>query len=237
MEENNVFSPEYITLIQNSVNLSDFVYEAIQEAIITGKLAPGSKLKQLKLADQLNVSQQTVREALKRLVNSGLVVQTPNKGFAVTEIPIEEQEEIYDIRTSLELLAVEDAVRLITQEQLGRMRDLMEYIASAGENKDTERVREANREFHMIPILATQKKHLIRIMEQIWDMTWTYFPWKSENEQLVSSKKDYDEHSAFLTALESRDPEKVRKVLIWINTSTKKSLLVARKEMQDSGTS
>ena len=116
MEYKKLFNKETLNKIQNTHDLSDFVHDAIFEAIISGKLAPGSKLKQVELAQHLDVSQNTVREALKSLANSGLVIQKPNRGFTVAEIPVEEQEEIYELRTILEVWAIDYAVEQISKE-------------------------------------------------------------------------------------------------------------------------
>jgi len=231
--DTNIFNVEYLKKIQESVNLSDFAHDAIREAITTGKFEPGTKLKQLDIAKQLHVSQQTVREALKRLITSGLVVQKPNRGFYTADIPFADQEEIYEIRAALEVLAAEKAVALLSDEELARMRELLPYTASVEGKIPSATIREANREFHMIPVRASQKKQLIRILEGIWDLTWTYFHRENEERRRNSAKEDLEEHAQILHALEKRDAEKLREVLIYHVQNTQRTVIAVRDSMDN----
>jgi DNA-binding GntR family transcriptional regulator len=229
----NIFNVEYLKKIQESVNLSDFAHDAIREAIITGKFEPGTKLKQLDIARQLEVSQQTVREALKRLVTSGLVVQKPNRGFYTADIPFADQEEIYEIRAALEVLAAEKAVELLSDEDLAHMRELLPYTASVDGKIPSDTTREANREFHMILVRASQKKRLIHILEGLWDLTWTYFHRESEERRRNSAEEDLEEHTQILYALEIRDAEKLREALSYHVENTQHTVIAVRDSMDN----
>jgi DNA-binding GntR family transcriptional regulator len=65
----------------------DIVYEALQSAILSGTIAPGSHLRQEEIAEQWRVSQTPVREAFRRLQSEGLVDYTANRGVVVRGIP------------------------------------------------------------------------------------------------------------------------------------------------------
>src|SRR3970282_365981 len=66
---------------------ADTVYEALQNAIISGHLQPGEHLRQEDLAEQWGVSQTPVREAFRRLESEGLVEYSANRGVVVRGIP------------------------------------------------------------------------------------------------------------------------------------------------------
>lgn len=78
------------------------VTEAIRNAIVTGELLPGSRIRQEALASQYGSSRIPIREALKRLESEGLVVVVPNSGAWVAKIDVAEVEETYKIRQRLE---------------------------------------------------------------------------------------------------------------------------------------
>ena len=67
--------------------ISDQVYSILRRKICEGEYAPGSWLQEVDLCDQLGVSRSPVREALRRLVSDGLVINIPNKGTFVKSSP------------------------------------------------------------------------------------------------------------------------------------------------------
>ena len=91
---------------------TDFVLESIKEAILNGKLKPGQALVETDLAATLNVSKTPVREALKTLAGSGLVVMSPYKGAAVRTVDAEMAGSVYDVRMLMEPEALRRAIGL-----------------------------------------------------------------------------------------------------------------------------
>lgn len=85
--------------------LKDRAMEQLQELIVTGDLSPGTKLSEAKLADQLGVSRATLREAMSRLCEIGLLVYTPYKGTFIRSLNRVDLEEMYSLRNSIEKMA------------------------------------------------------------------------------------------------------------------------------------
>lgn len=79
--------------------------ESLRQAIVSGSLAQGARLTEVRLAEQFGLSRGTVRAALQRLVAEGLVVQRPYSGWDVTALSAEDAEELAALRSSLEALA------------------------------------------------------------------------------------------------------------------------------------
>jgi GntR family transcriptional regulator, rspAB operon transcriptional repressor len=215
MNTQNKLDPIYIQKIKNTSSLTDVAYEGIRKAIISGSFQPGDQLKQLDLAAELEVSQRTIREALTRLVSDGLVIQKPYKGFMVVSISVEEQKEIYKLRMALEGLAMQEAVKYITAQDLERMRELQPFTAPGEDAESIALAREINREFHMVPVLATGQNILIKILEQIWDLTLTYYLRADETSQgkYQSKNDDLADHLNIIEALESRNGQLAREVM------------------------
>src|SRR4051794_13023573 len=67
----------------------DRAYERIRELVLSGSVAPGAKLGQVELAEQLGISRTPVREALRRLSAEGLVEALPNRGFRTADLGLE----------------------------------------------------------------------------------------------------------------------------------------------------
>jgi len=207
---------QYLQDIRNTNSLTDAAYKVIRKAIISGCYKPGEQLKQLDLAAELDVSQRTVREALTRLVSEGLVALKPYKGFTVISVSFEEQTEIFKLRAALEGLAMEEATRLITDKDLERMRELIPFTGGNDSEESARAAREANREFHMIPVRATGQNILIRILEQIWDITLTYYLMDVNlgEGSYKSGVDDLADHTEIVNALASRNGSRAREAMV-----------------------
>src|SRR4249920_4234052 len=86
--------------------VTDWVYEELKTAIVGLRLAPGDPLREATLAQQLGVSKTPIREALARLEQEGLVEATSFKGAVVSGYSPRDLEEIYELRSLLEGVAV-----------------------------------------------------------------------------------------------------------------------------------
>ena len=86
------------------------VYEILRGELLNGGLHPGQKLKMVELTERFAVSQSVVREALTRLTEQGLLVATPQRGFRVRDLSIEDIAELTETRVQVESLALRLAV-------------------------------------------------------------------------------------------------------------------------------
>jgi DNA-binding GntR family transcriptional regulator len=86
------------------------VYDILRSDLLNGGLHPGQKLKMVELTDRFGVSQSVVREALTRLTEQGLLVATPQRGFRVRDLSIEDIAELTETRIQVESLALRLAV-------------------------------------------------------------------------------------------------------------------------------
>ncbi|MDR7126691.1 GntR family transcriptional regulator [Pseudotabrizicola sp. 4114] len=100
-------------------------YEAIKAMIVTGHLAPGRRVTEQDLTEQLQVSRTPVREALNRLQRDGLVVERPRTGFAVVAFDETMLHEVFDLRAELDAYATRLAVDRITPADLKVLDDLL----------------------------------------------------------------------------------------------------------------
>jgi DNA-binding GntR family transcriptional regulator len=100
---------------------ADDIALALEEAIVSGEIAPGTVLRQEQLSDRFAVSRTPVREALRRLAALGLVSFVPNRGVRVRTISREELREAFLVRAELESLATELATPRMTEEELAAL--------------------------------------------------------------------------------------------------------------------
>ena len=86
------------------------VYDVLRSELLNGDLRPGQKLKMVELTERFGVSQSVIREALTRLTEQGLLVATPQRGFRVRDLSIEDIAELTETRIQIESLALRLAV-------------------------------------------------------------------------------------------------------------------------------
>lgn len=87
------------------------MYEILRGELLNGQLAPGSKLKMIDLAERFSASQSVVREALTRLAEQGLLVATPQRGFRVRDLSVEDIAQLTEARVEIEGLALRLAIQ------------------------------------------------------------------------------------------------------------------------------
>jgi GntR family colanic acid and biofilm gene transcriptional regulator len=194
---------KYQNSIKNTSSLTDVSYNAIRDAIVTGRFAPGEKLLQNDLANELSVSPRTVREALSRLVAEGFADYEMHRGFVTAHLSYENQEDIFRMRAALEGLALEYAVNNLTAEELARMRKLLPLTAATDDLSMIPIIREYNHEFHWIPINASKRSKLIQTIEYLWKFMFIYYLEYELNED--QKKEDFLEHEEILKALEAKN--------------------------------
>src|SRR5256714_3928878 len=102
---------------------------ALEEAIVSGEIAPGTVLRQEQLSEQYSVSRTPVREALRRLAALGLVSFVPNRGVRVRTLSREELREAFLVRAELESLATELATPKIGEEGLRALADAARRVS------------------------------------------------------------------------------------------------------------
>jgi len=123
------------------------IREQLVHDIISGVLAPGSRITQAELASQFGVSLAPVREALRELNYEGLVDLDPFTGVTVHQPTLQSLENVYEVRLALEPIAVPtDAVK-ITGDMAGKAARL---IAVMDRKVDKSTWTAANREFHVL---------------------------------------------------------------------------------------
>lgn len=104
--------------------LSIQAYKQLKVMILSGKLKPGEKLIQEKIAQQLGVSRTPLHRAFQMLENSLLVKSIPRKGFYVRETDLHEIADAFECREAIEGIAIRRVIENITPEQIDELEQL-----------------------------------------------------------------------------------------------------------------
>ncbi len=179
---------------------SDFVAEALREAIVSGQLPTATELKQDDIAARFRVSKIPVCEALKRLEAEGLVTFVRNKGAIVADLSSEEIWEYVEIRAMLEARAAELAAPRISAAHLAQARVAM---ASFGDELNPARWGVLNWQFHSALYADASRPVLLAEIRSLYDKVERYV--RALLAVTDEMPKTQREHAAILEAFAARD--------------------------------
>jgi DNA-binding GntR family transcriptional regulator len=127
----------------------DVVYDSLRRQIMLNELRPDTALTELGMAHEHGCSQGTIREALFRLQEDGLVTRSGHRGTRVTRLDPEEAEEILALRRRIEIRGAARAARHIDQATLERLQTIMVDMEAAARNRDEYALTELDMAFHL----------------------------------------------------------------------------------------
>lgn len=184
--------------------LVDQVYDYLQNRIVSFSLKPGEKIDVKRLSQELSVSQTPVREALHRLVEQGLVVSKPYVGYFVVQLTPKDIQELFDLRKSLELLALKYVIENVNAEFL---HDLLRRAKKLERQKSleafVEETRKLDEDLHLeFLIKSSGNKWLVKFANGIIDLI------KLTTCLSINPKAACAEHRKILEAVAKHDLEK-----------------------------
>jgi DNA-binding GntR family transcriptional regulator len=185
----------------NGQPLRDIVRERIRSGIADGRWAPGARLVERDLAEELAVSRVPVREALQMLEREGFVQLLPRRGAVVRELNRTVVQDLFDIRQALEVLAARLVAERIDDEGLARLHAVLEEGRRALEADDQAWSGTANTAFHETLLDLARNDSLRGLLE----------PLSGRLRWLFRQTRDYprvqSEHEQLYAALAARDAE------------------------------
>lgn len=167
----------------------------LSDRIISGRLQPGSRLRQDHIAEEFGVSHVPVREAFRRLEAKGLAFSEPHKGVRVTSFDVAELREVAEMRASLESLALKQAAPNLTTALLAKAE---QATVRAERAQNVHEWEEANRAFHRMILEPCGMPRLLASIDDLHlaSARFLFAAWRSDWE----ARTDYD-HRAILAAL------------------------------------
>ncbi len=152
-------------------SLTEIVYQALRDAIISKRLPPGERVAEAGLAQQLRVSKTPVREALLRLQAIGLIEADGGRGGRIVRPSADSIRDTYEVRGALETLAARLATERATQAQRGRLVQLAAASLAAARDGDVDGFRRHDEAFHDLLAAATANPYLVRLIGNAYTLT------------------------------------------------------------------
>ncbi len=203
-------------------NLSSRIRSLVRERIVNGELAPGARINEVHLAEELRVSRTPLREALTGLAAEGALRSVPRRGFFVLPLTVEEFLAIYPIRGLLDPAAF----RLSGIPSPQRIRKLEQLNQRMRREPDPEERVRLDDAWHLELIAACPNPVLLDLIRQFMERTRRYeLAFYRETRNLEISTADHDrviaavrrgDMAAALAALESNLTSGIEPIVAWL---------------------
>ncbi|HEU5330006.1 MAG TPA: GntR family transcriptional regulator [Thermomicrobiales bacterium] len=206
-----------------SQTIATHVYQQLRQAIHRGQLKPGQRLQEGELAERLQVSRATVREAFGMLQSKGLVVNKHRRGTYVAELTTEDLRDIYNFRTLLEQHAVRLGARGATPEELAELQRLIDELHGAAAQPDFERIVDLDLRFHYLLCQFARSKRLLETWVGMETMLRAFLLLKYalyDDSALIAGS-----HQGIVDALRQHDGEQAARMLSSHITETAERVL------------
>jgi len=178
--------------------------ELIVQEIMTGRLAPGAKLDEQELADRFGVSRTPVRESLRELAASGLVVIRPHRGAAVAGISSERLSELFEALVEVEALCARLAAMKMTRDERAELSAIHEQARMVVID-DPDRFFELNDRFHGAIYRGARNNVFDGVVSNLRMRMWTVF--KVQLRITPRVPQSFAEHERIVQAILRGDAE------------------------------
>ena len=143
-----------------AVRRADIIRESLENDILMGRVAFGSRLDEQALARRFGVSRTPVREALNRLTSAGLVDMIPNRGAFVRRVSVADLVQMFEVMAEIEAAAGRLAARRANRPALDEIAAALDGCRAAAEGGDPNRYYLENSSFHDAIYAASGNDHL-----------------------------------------------------------------------------
>lgn len=196
--------------IKQTKSLKQIAFEMIKDAIINHEILPGEPLYERYLSEKLEISRTPIREALQLLEQEGWVTSVPRKGTFVSNISVEDVEEIIQLRRALEILAIELLIPKITEEQLATLARILEMQAKT--QGDKKMFIAIDKDFHFHLATFSGNRRIAQLIETYGDqMRWFGYRAVTQSGRVEETLK---EHEAIYEGLKARDLERAKQAVL-----------------------
>jgi DNA-binding GntR family transcriptional regulator len=180
----------------------------LRTEILRGSIEPGTRLRQREIAERFDVSTTPVREAFAQLQAQGFLKADPHRGAIVFRPTIEDLREIFEIRETLEVLAIRTALVKLDDERLEELDGILRQMRRT---RDQEEWVALNNRFHLVLYEAAQMPRLLRMIERLRDAGTPYIHFALSTKP--PTRMVEAEHKEILAACKARDPERAERAV------------------------
>jgi DNA-binding GntR family transcriptional regulator len=183
-------------------SLGEQVRDEIRRRILTGQVPPGERITERVMAEELGVSRIPVRDALNMLKGEGFLTEVPRRGVVVTSMSRTDVEELFDVRSALEVLSVRLATQRASAEEVAGLRRVLDDADRAHAAGDAGAMVGCNQAFHDQITAIAHNRLLASVLSPLEARLHWLLRQNDQPEVLLA------EHEELLAAIASGDPDR-----------------------------
>lgn len=185
--------------------LIDLTYARLRREVIRCEILPGAEVSEAQLAVRYGLGKAAARAALMRLVQDGLAIVHPRRGYQIAPVTIRDIREIFQLRSLLEPMAVRLAVPHADPARLEKLDADCARGYEPGNRRSEEQFLRANRDFHLFLIEACGNERLVRLLTDVIDQMERLFHLGLARS--IHRAELRDQHSRLLAAVAARNED------------------------------
>ncbi len=203
-------------LTQSPSGLSADAYIVIRDLIVSGQITAGSSLSERTLSERLGISRTPIREAIRALVNEGLVEVVPMRGTFVCQLSVRDLSEINEVRHALEGMAAYLAAKKGASAALRGCAAVMEKMLS-DDPLDVDQAQQAGWEFHDAVFLCADNERLATMYRSLRAQSGLALQ-RIKHYDAARSRQALQEHLEIYRAIEQGQAEQAQQA-VWFHLS------------------
>ena len=200
-------------MAEQAVNKRGRVAHLLKEAILCGRLRPGTRLPEIRLGRELGVSQAIVREAFQELESQGLITKKPGHGSYVIELTADDLVQIYQVRGELEAMACALSTLNYTHAIDTTLQACIHGMRAAATGNDFPAYARSDIQFHRSIWAAQPNRFLEKTLESVCLPLFAYDQIRRASTTSLDYTRVTRQHEIILIALQSGDPERTARLM------------------------
>ena len=203
--------PEQLTSLAERKSLGQHVFDNLKQAIINGKIPPGQRLVENRLAETLGISRTPIREAIHKLEREGYLGKRPRGGFVVLGLDTIDIEETFGIRSVLEGYAARLAAVKHEESDLVPLEAHIRTFQQHLDNEELEILPDINTEFHDMLYALSKSPRLIKMINDLKDQIFRFRQMILKDAELAAMSNA--DHMQMIESIKRRDAEGVERLV------------------------
>lgn len=193
----------------NKQSLESQAADLLRRQIVRGELRPGERLVEASIAERHALSRGTIRAALRRLIEEGLVCHVPYTGYQVIDFGEQDLWELYTLRGALERLGTRLAASRIDQNGIRQLRAMFDELKRAADSQDQPKADELDRQLHLLIIRLSGHERLLQHYTRVQNQFRVYI---GLSNRTVDAREICDSHQALIDNICAGDAERAEQL-------------------------